>query len=518
MGSDVNARVKCACAEDHTDLDDMDDSESDSPTVVYSTVGENWKIQSAWDLEARNKKINLHINWLLGEIRTAFEVQCFENPELLDKESEYLRKNFEFLTESETNFELLRGNPRQRYQEREGLRKNTESIFGLLTECVNDHLASDSAREVGKSVLELRNTLIRYLEKSVINVKEREDSEKDGNPTIHEAFETKKAQYEELEEEKMRVLNENENLHKELSDVRSALDEANENLNRTKDTLSSMRIHCKRLDEEVENLEPLKEVNEKLTQETKRLQVEVKALKEEQTLQLEKEKLLTSLKDRLTTRLEEKEITIAESRGQLRALKNELSQEKQRSHCLDNDMITIDHLPDDKKTKVLESRISDQRKKLASCSREEERLRSEIRQHSVNLAMIKSGINQLISDPFTPSSMIHSLKLLRYSSMFSAADVSQGPQAKRVKIEKDIKEEYFEPASPKQQDPLEIEPGESLVSGQEPYIATTDDDTTEESRAEQDRDKGHDEGEEEGTEDNVTSSAGKGKSQRGGRF
>jgi len=501
MGSDVNARVKCACAEDHTDLDDMDDSESDSPTVVYSTVGENWKIQSAWDLEARNSKIHDHISWLLGEIRAAFEVQCFENSELLDKLSEDLRKK-----------------TRQRYKEREDLRKNTERIFGFLTECVNDKLASDSAREVGKSVLELRNTLIIYLEKSAINVKEREDSEKDRNPTIHEAFETKKAQYEELEEEKMRVLNENGNLNKELSDVRSALDEANENLNRTKDTLSSMRIHCKRLDEEVENLEPLKEVNEKLTQETKRLQVEVKALKEEQTLQLEKEKLLTSLKDRLTTRLEEKEITIAESKGQLRALKNELSQEKQRSHCLDNDMITIDHLPSDKKTKVLESRISDQRKKLASCSREEERLRSEVRQHSVNLTMIKSGINQLISDPFTPSSMIHSLKLLRYSSMFSAADVSQGPQAKRVKIEKDIKEEYFEPASPKQQDPPEIEPDESLVSGQEPDIATTDDDTTEESRAEQDRDKGHDEGEEEGTEDNVTSSAGEGKSQRGGRF
>ena len=83
---------------------------------------------------------------------------------------------------------------------------------------------------------------------------------------------------------------------------------------------------------------------------------------------------------------------------------------------------------------------------------------------------------------------------------------------------KDIKEEYFEPASPKQQVPPEIEADESLVSGQEPYIATTDDDTTEESRAEQDRDKGHDEEEEEGTEDNVTSSAGEGKSHRGGRF
>merc|ERR1712223_1403540 len=114
--------------------------------------------------------------------------------------------------------------------------------------------------------------------------------------------------------------------------------------------------------------------------------------------------------------------------------------------------------------------------------------------------------------------MIHSLKLLRYCSMFSAGDVSQGPQAKRVKIEKDIKEEYFESASPKQQDPPEIEPDESLVSGQEPYIATTDGDTTEDSRAQQDRDKGHDEEEEEGTEDNVTSSAGEGKSQRGGRF
>jgi len=259
------------------------------------------------------------------------------------------------------------------------------------------------------------------------------------------------------------------------------------------DTWNSMTTHCNRLNEEVGNLKPLKEVNENLTQETKRLQLEVKALKEEQTVQLEREKLLTSLKDALTNRLEEKEITITESKGQLRALNNELSQEKQRSHCLDNDMITIDHLPDEKKTEVLESRISDQRKKLASCSREEERLRSEVRQHSVNLAMIKSGINQLISDPSTPSSMIHSLELLRYSSMFSAADVSQGPEAKRVKIEKDIKEEYFEPASPKQQDP--------------PDIATTDDDTTEDSRAEQDRDKGHVEGKEEGTEDDVSSSA-----------
>ena len=55
------------------------------------------------------------------------------------------------------------------------------------------------------------------------------------------------------------------------------------------------------------------------------------------------------------------------------------------------------------------------------------------------------------------------------------------------------KAEYFEPASPKQQDP--------------PDIATTDDDTTEDSRAEQDRDKGHVEGKEEGTEDDVSSSA-----------
>jgi len=102
---------------------------------------------------------------------------------------------------------------------------------------------------------------------------------------------------------------------------------------------------------------------------------------------------------------------------------------------------------------MLEQRISEQRKKLASCMREEERLKSELKQHRVNLAMIKCGVNQLVNDPTTPSSMIHSLKLLRHSSMFFLPDDKEEPEEKRAKLERDVKEEYqeyFEHADVKQ--------------------------------------------------------------------
>jgi len=71
---------------------ESDSSLSDSPTVVYSTAPTP---QLAWDLEARNSKIHTHIIWLLDMIRASFVVPCLENPELLDKESEELRKNTE---------------------------------------------------------------------------------------------------------------------------------------------------------------------------------------------------------------------------------------------------------------------------------------------------------------------------------------------------------------------------------------------------------------------------------------
>ena len=95
---------------------------------------------------------------------------------------------------------------------------------------------------------------------------------------------------------------------------------------------------------------------------------------------------------------------------------------------------------------MLEQRVSEQRKKLTSCMREEERLKSELKQHRVNLTMIKSGINQLICDPTTPSSMVQSLKVLRHSSVYSLADTREGPLEKKVKLEGkgNVKEEYFE--------------------------------------------------------------------------
>ena len=67
-----------------------------------------------------------------------------------------------------------------------------------------------------------------------------------------------------------------------------------------------------------------------------------------------------------------------------------------------------------------------------------EKLRGELKQHRINLTMIESGINQLINDPTTPSSLIHSLKLLRHSSMCSLADTAGGPQEKKIKLEGNV--------------------------------------------------------------------------------
>ena len=233
----------------------------------------------------------------------------------------------------------------------------------------------------------------------------------------------------------------------------------------------------------------------------------MQAVKEDQATQLEKERLLTSLQECLNKKLQEKEVIVAESKGQLQALRNELLEEKQRI-CLENEIITLD-APYDKKSKLLESRISDQRKRLFKCEREEERLRSEVRQHLVNLAMIKSGINQLISDPSTPTSMIHSLKLLRHSSMFSAADAFEGPDAKKVKIERDIKEEYFEHVDIKRQATPDVKANQlesegSVVSGQQTNVAPSDNDTTEEFKTDQDSGNAVVREKEDYTEDNLT--------------
>ena len=90
--------------------------------------------------------------------------------------------------------------------------------------------------------------------------------------------------------------------------------------------------------------------------------------------------------------------------------------------------------------------------------RKEENLRSELKHHTLNLAMIRSGINQLIQDPTTPTEMIHSLKLLRHSSMFSSTNITEdGPLEKKIKVEESLKEEYFEHPNGKQDASPEFE-------------------------------------------------------------
>ena len=143
----------------------------------------------------------------------------------------------------------------------------------------------------------------------------------------------------------------------------------------------------------------------------------------------------------MAKKLQEKEVVVAELKGQLEALKN---QERENSQSNTKDIITLDDQPFNKEHKMLETRISEQRKNLTSCMRKEENLRSELKHHTLNLAMIKSGINQLIRDPTTPTLMIHSLKLLRHSSMFSSTNTKDGPLEKKIKVEESLKEEYRE--------------------------------------------------------------------------
>ena len=77
-------------------------------------------------------------------------------------------------------------------------------------------------------------------------------------------------------------------------------------------------------------------------------------------------------------------------------------------------------------------------------SKEREILRAELRQHMVNLKMIRSGINALISDQATPASVVQSLKLLKHTASFSMSKYGDGVQEKKIKLEENLKEEYQE--------------------------------------------------------------------------
>ena len=191
--------------------------------------------------------------------------------------------------------------------------------------------------------------------------------------------------------------------------------------------------------------------------------------------------MFSSLKNHMAKKLEEKEVVIEEKNGQLKAMKNELSQEKQKAQSTEEDIITLD-APFDKKNRILEQRISEQRKKLVRCTRQEERLKAEVKQHTTNLAMINCGVNQLVNDPTTPSSVIRSLMLLKHSSTFSLEDTKEGPEEKKVKLELEVKEEYqeyFEHADVKQDAPPACEteqggPKDLEVSGAQMGASVTE--------------------------------------------
>ena len=70
-------------------------------------------------------------------------------------------------------------------------------------------------------------------------------------------------------------------------------------------------------------------------------------------------------------------------------------------------------------------------------------MRAERNQHNLRLAMVKSGIDQLIKDPTIPSSMVQSLKLLRHSANFSTIteETHRSSPQKRIKLERDVEDD-----------------------------------------------------------------------------
>ena len=181
-------------------------------------------------------------------------------------------------------------------------------------------------------------------------------------------------------------------------------------------------------------------------------QKDVEALRRDRAKERnENEEMFSSLKNEMAKKLEEKEKVIVGQNSQLKALKIELSQEKQLTQSIKGDV------PFEKN--MLERKISEQRKELS-------RYRSELKQHRVNLNMMKSGLNTLIGDPATPSSMVESLKLLRRSAMLvdikkkikaeerPKDEYQEGPLEKKVKLEE---KEYFEYVKQEQTDGEEAE-------------------------------------------------------------
>ena len=252
--------------------------------------------------------------------------------------------------------------------------------------------------------------------------------------------------------EKLSLLNEllrrdKERLEDELSDMFTELHNTDSEaeqcvgglqveLNETKKSLKKAILDLCRAEEASSSLNKLQTANEALTREKENVQRENTELKEDIALQMEK----GQLKNHLIEKLAEKEALIAQQNGQLEALKIEISSIRDRACSDEGDINTsyalLDHDLQQKNTR--------QRKRPNIFSKEDEKLRAELRQHMVNLKMIRSGINALISNQATPASVVQSLKLLKHTASFSMSKYGDGVQEKKIKIEENLKEEYQE--------------------------------------------------------------------------
>lgn len=416
----------------------------------------NSKIQEAFE----RKRIQLE------ELEEQHRLQSVEKENLIeklsdvkDKLSDVLEKYNSLRTESDELEEQLSLEKESIAEELSDVR---EKLNSLRTECNEEKERNSKIQEALQRKRMQLSEQHRELSLEKESLAEELSDVKEELSDVREKLNSFRSESdEELEKQALEKERQGDEL-RELRHLRSEsedhISELQRSLRQSEKSLAKVTEDLIRTKEALHNLEPLRLLNENLTKDIENLQRNVKALEEDQALQTEKERLFSSLKNHMAEKLEEKEVAIAEKNGQLKVLRKELSQEKERVHYTEEqDVITLD-VPFNKRNRMLEQRISEQRKKLASCIREKERLNSEVKQHTVNLTMIKSGINQLISDPSTPSSMIHSLKVLRHSSMFSLADIKEGPLAKKVKVEGScVKEEYFEDVNVKKDTPSELE-------------------------------------------------------------
>ena len=203
--------------------------------------------------------------------------------------------------------------------------------------------------------------------------------------------------------EKLSLLNEllrrdKERLEDELSDMFTELHNTDSEaeqcvgglqveLNETKKSLKKAILDLCRAEEASSSLNKLQTANEALTREKENVQRENTELKEDIALQMEKEQLSSNLKNHLIEKLAEKEALITQQNGQLEALKIEISSVRDRACSDEGDINTsyalLDHDLQQKNTK--------QKKRLNGFAKVDEILRAELRQHMVNLKMIRSG-------------------------------------------------------------------------------------------------------------------------------